>query len=206
MNSLLELPMKAAESFVRISIRLAEAAADVASGWVGARRRARAPRPAPAPPPAPAATAPRASRPPREPRAPRADATAPVSPPVAEPPPPAPEPVAPAPVAPAPAAEPVAPAPEPVAPAPPPEPPIVVPDLTPGQAARIREEQREAEATEDSPGAVVHVDEPWQGYASMNAPEIIDRLRVSDDVVKAVVLLYERSHRSRKTVLRAAGG
>jgi hypothetical protein len=185
MNSLLELPMKAAESFVRISIRLAEAAADVASGWVGARRRARAPRPAPAPPPAPAATAPRASRPPREPRAPRADATAPVSPPVAEPPPPAPEPVA---------------------PAPPPEPPIVVPDLTPGQAARIREEQREAEATEDSPGAVVHVDEPWQGYASMNAPEIIDRLRVSDDVVKAVVLLYERSHRSRKTVLRAAGG
>ena len=48
-------------------------------------------------------------------------------------------------------------------------------------------------------------DRPWPGYASMNAPEIIDRVRVSDDTVKAVVLLYERSHRARKTVLRAAG-
>src|SRR5918997_98137 len=107
------------------------------------------------------------------------------------------------------------PPPPPPAPAPPPtpaaaeldEPPLaVVPDLTPGQAARIRAQQREAETTEDSPGAEVRVEEPWHGYGAMNAPEIIDRLRVSDDAVKAVVLLYERSHRARKTVLRAAGG
>jgi hypothetical protein len=85
-------------------------------------------------------------------------------------------------------------------------PPVdVVPEPTPGQAARIRAEQREAEQTEGSPGPEIHVDEPWPGYASMNAPEIIDRLRVSDDAIKAVVLLYERGHRARKTVLRAAG-
>jgi hypothetical protein len=84
-------------------------------------------------------------------------------------------------------------------------PPIAaVPEPTPGEAARIREQRREAETTAESPGAEIHVDEPWQGYASMNAPEIIDRLAVSDAAVKAVVLLYEGSHRGRKTVLRAA--
>ncbi|MEA2243171.1 MAG: hypothetical protein QOD24_2727 [Solirubrobacteraceae bacterium] len=197
MNSLLELPIKAAEFLARISVRLAEAAAETTSEWARARRRARTPRPAPAPPPPATASAPRAPRPPREPRT---DASAPVSAPVAAPPPPAPAP--PPPVAPPPVASP-APAPPP----PPPEPPIeVVPDLTPGQAARVREAEREAEVTEDSPGAVVHVDEPWQGYKAMKAPEIIERLRMSDDAVKAVVLLYEGSHRGRKTVLRAAGG
>jgi hypothetical protein len=39
----------------------------------------------------------------------------------------------------------------------------------------------------------------------MNAPEIVDRVRAADEAVRAVVLLYERSHRKRKTVLRAAG-
>jgi hypothetical protein len=202
MNSLLELPIKAAEFLARISVRLAEAAAETTSEWARARRRARAPRPAAAPPPPATASAPRAPRPPRT------DASAPVAAPGAAPPPPAPAP--PSPVASSPVASPPV-APPPVAspaPAPPPpEPPIeVVPDLTPGQAARIREAEREAEATEDSPGAVVHVDEPWHGYKAMKAPEIIDRLRVSDDAVKAVVLLYEGSHRGRKTVLRAAGG
>jgi hypothetical protein len=96
--------------------------------------------------------------------------------------------------------------PDPPAPVPPDLPPIAaVPEPTPGEAAHIREQRREAETTADSPGAEVHVDEPWQGYASMNAPEIIDRLAVSDAAVKGVVLLYERSHRGRKTVLRAAG-
>jgi hypothetical protein len=124
---------------------------------------------------------------------------------VAAPPPPAPAP--PPPVAPPPVAPPPVASPAPAPPPPPPEPPIeVVPDLTPGQAARVREAEREAEVTEDSPGAVVHVDEPWQGYKAMKAPEIIERLRMSDDAVKAVVLLYEGSHRGRKTVLRAAGG
>ena len=102
-----------------------------------------------------------------------------------------------------------APAPAPVPPPPDPDPdppPIaVVPEPTRGEAARIRAEQREAEAGEDSPGAVVRVDEPWRGYKAMKAPEIIDRLAVSDEAVRAVVLLYEGSHRKRKTVLEAAG-
>jgi hypothetical protein len=97
------------------------------------------------------------------------------------------------------------PAPPPPVPTPEPEPIAVVPEPTRGQAARIRAEQREAERTADSPGPEIRIDEPWPGYASMKAPEIIDRLRVSDDAAKAVVLLYESSHRARKTVLRAAG-
>jgi len=103
------------------------------------------------------------------------------------------------------AATPEAPVAAPPPPAPDPPPIAVVPEPTRGQAARIRAERRETEQTEGSPGPEIHVDEPWPGYASMNAPEIIDRLRVSDDAVKAVVVLYERSHRARKTVLRAAG-
>jgi hypothetical protein len=85
------------------------------------------------------------------------------------------------------------------------EPLVAAPEPTRGQAARIREAQREAEQTDDSPGPEIHVDEPWPGYAAMNAPEIIDRVRVSDEAVRAIVALYERSHRKRKTVLRAAG-
>src|SRR4051812_44786730 len=116
------------------------------------------------------------------------------------PPPPAPaRPERPTPVAPAPE-------PEPLAVVPDPEPLVVVPEPTRGQAAQLRERRREAERTEDSPGAQIRVDEPWPGYAAMNAPEIIDRVRAEDDeAVRAIVALYERSHRKRKTVLRAAG-
>jgi hypothetical protein len=93
--------------------------------------------------------------------------------------------------------------------APPPEEPAaitVVREPTRGEAARIREQQREAEQTDDSPGPEIRVDEPWPGYKSMNAPEIVDRVAAADEATKAVVLLYERGHRKRKTVLRAAGG
>ncbi len=84
-----------------------------------------------------------------------------------------------------------------------PAPVAVVPEPTRGQAARIRAEQRAAEQTEDSPGPEIRVGEPWPGYGSMNAPEIIDRAKASDEAVKAVVLLYERAHRNRKTVVQA---
>jgi hypothetical protein len=107
----------------------------------------------------------------------------------------------PAPVAPAAEPEPLAVVPDPEL-----EPLASVPEPTRGQAARLREREREAERTDDSPGAQVRVDEPWPGYAAMNAPEIIDRVRAADDeAVRAIVALYERSHRKRKTVLRAAG-
>lgn len=91
------------------------------------------------------------------------------------------------------------------APTPEPAPIAAVPEPTRGEAARIRAQQREAEQTGDSPGPEIHIAEPWPGYAAMNAPEIIDRLGSSDEAVKAIVVLYESSHRARKTVLRAAG-
>ena len=74
---------------------------------------------------------------------------------------------------------------------------------TRGEVAQLREEQREAEATPDSPGAQIRVDEPWNGYRSMAAADIVDRLAVADDATKAQVRLYESTHRRRKTVLEA---
>jgi hypothetical protein len=116
--------------------------------------------------------------------------------------------------------EPVVPAPRPhavpePAPVPPPEPeplPDAVEDLdlpapepTRGDAARVRQEQREAETTPESPGAEIRVEEPWEGYRAMTAPDVIDRLRIADDATKAVVRLFEATHRKRKTVIAATG-
>jgi hypothetical protein len=184
MTKLLQMSLKMATTVARTSVQLVELALDRVRG--GGRSDAARWTPAPPPPSTPVA-----------PREPWTDVGAPVVPP-----PPAPD---------SPDVPPVASVPEPeldVPPIPDPTrdvPPIAaVPEPTPGEAARLREQRREAETTAESPGAEVHVDEPWQGYASMNAPEIIDRLAVSDAAVKAVVLLYEGSHRGRKTVLRAA--
>jgi hypothetical protein len=115
--------------------------------------------------------------------------------------------------------EPVVPAPRPHAvpePVPPPDPEplpdpvedldLPAPEPTRGDAARLREEQREAETTPESPGAEIRVEEPWDGYRAMTAPDVIDRLRVADDATKAVVRLFESTHRKRKTVIAATGG
>jgi hypothetical protein len=121
-------------------------------------------------------------------------------------------------------AEPVAPVePDPVVPAPRPhavpEPPpergplpdpvddldLPAPEPTRGDAARLREEQRAAETTPESPGPEIRVEEPWEGYTAMTAPDVVDRLRVADDATKAVVRLFESTHRKRKTVLAATG-
>jgi hypothetical protein len=40
----------------------------------------------------------------------------------------------------------------------------------------------------------------------MTAPDVVDRLRIADDATKAVVRLFESTHRKRKTVLAATGG
>jgi hypothetical protein len=77
---------------------------------------------------------------------------------------------------------------------------------TPGEAARAREARREAEATDDSPGAEVHVDEPWPGYRKLKAPDIVDRLGGADPAMKAIVRLYESQHRRRRSVLAATDG
>lgn len=71
-------------------------------------------------------------------------------------------------------------------------------------AARMRQDRREADRTEDSPGPQIRIDEPWPGYGQMTAPDIVDRLTGSDVAQRAVVALYERAHRARKTVLEAA--
>jgi hypothetical protein len=130
---------------------------------------------------------------------------APVTPlrPRPAPPPPPPEPT-PAPPPAAAGEQPYAPGAEPIteteAFAPPP------PEPTPGEAARAREARRESEATDDSPGAEVHVDEPWPGYGKLKAPDIVDRLGAADPATKAIVRLYESRHRKRRTVLAATDG
>jgi hypothetical protein len=82
---------------------------------------------------------------------------------------------------------------------------LPAPEPTRGDAARVRQEQREAETTPDSPGAEIRVEEPWEGYRAMTAPDVIDRLRVADDATRAVVRLFESTHRNRKTVIAATG-
>jgi hypothetical protein len=57
---------------------------------------------------------------------------------------------------------------------------------------------------ENGAGAHVHVEEPWKGYAELTAPEVIDRLVTQSDSALALVVLYEQSHRGRRTVIAAA--
>ena len=58
---------------------------------------------------------------------------------------------------------------------------------------------------EDGPGASVRVAEPWRGYGQMTADDVVDRLAAAGPEELAAVELYERLHRSRRTVLTAAG-
>jgi hypothetical protein len=57
---------------------------------------------------------------------------------------------------------------------------------------------------EDGAGAQLEVDEPWEGYAQMNATAVIDRLEAADPAELALLELYEQTHRKRQTVLSAA--
>jgi hypothetical protein len=103
---------------------------------------------------------------------------------------------------PAPAAEPPAPAPE--APASPSE---VAEDLglREGHVGDDEPTLVESEGAA-APGPELEVDEPWPGYRSMRATAIVQRLRGSDDATKAIVRLYERQHRNRRTVIAATEG
>jgi len=55
----------------------------------------------------------------------------------------------------------------------------------------------------DSGTAEVHVDEPWDGYRHLKADDVIGRVGVASAEELAVIELYERTHRGRKTVLAA---
>lgn len=57
---------------------------------------------------------------------------------------------------------------------------------------------------EDGAGAELRVEEPWHRYDALSAADIIDRLATQDAAALSVLLLYERAHRARKTVLDAA--
>lgn len=80
---------------------------------------------------------------------------------------------------------------------------------------RRRAEQRESAESPGStlaetegaanPAARLRVDEPWDGYRSMKASEIVARVRSSDAATKAVVRLYEQTHKQRKSILDATG-
>jgi hypothetical protein len=56
----------------------------------------------------------------------------------------------------------------------------------------------------DGVGAEIRVDPPWPGYARMTAAEVIDRIAAQPESVLTVLLLYERSHRARPSVIAAS--
>src|SRR3954469_3971012 len=56
----------------------------------------------------------------------------------------------------------------------------------------------------DDPGPTLEVEPPWEGYDEHSAAEVVKRVRTGDDATRAVVLLYERTHRARQSVIAAA--
>jgi hypothetical protein len=57
---------------------------------------------------------------------------------------------------------------------------------------------------EDGAGATIKIEEPWDGYSEMNAHAVIARVRKATAAELALVELYERAHKRRRTVLAAA--
>jgi hypothetical protein len=56
----------------------------------------------------------------------------------------------------------------------------------------------------DDPGSTIEVQAPWPRYDEHSAAEVIKRVRSGDEATRAVVLLYERTHKARKSVIAAA--
>jgi hypothetical protein len=91
----------------------------------------------------------------------------------------------------------------PVRPAPAePEAPIVQEPVHVSEEPELVREEAEPGA-EDGAGAQLRVAEPWNGYAKMNARDVIARAQASSPAELAAVRLYESRHRSRQTVLAA---
>ena len=90
-------------------------------------------------------------------------------------------------------------------PSPPPSPygaPVVEEPVHVSEEPELVRESAEPGA-EDGAGAQLTVMEPWNGYARMNAREVIARARQAGPAELATVRLYESRHRSRQTVLAA---
>ena len=82
---------------------------------------------------------------------------------------------------------------------------------TRGQAAAIREAQRETEAAAPvasagpaaGAGPEIHVEAPWPGYDEMPLDQVLARLEGADETLVAAVRLYEGRHESRQAILLA---
>ena len=99
--------------------------------------------------------------------------------------------------------EPPAPPPRPVADSPPAVPDELIPDHVDEEVVLVAEVAEEG--AEDGAGPELHIDEPWDGYDQMTAPQINDRLAAATAEMAAAVELYESTRKSRRTVLDAAG-
>ena len=83
-----------------------------------------------------------------------------------------------------------------------PEPEIVEEPVHVSEEPELVREEAEPGA-EDGAGAQLRVIEPWNGYARMNARDVIARARQASPAELATVRLYEARNRSRQTVLAA---
>jgi hypothetical protein len=225
-GSLITQPLRIATRGVQLTLRGAHEAIELAEGvasLVAGRLMGRNGRhdgedaePSAWSGPAASSTSSPADRPAPVAEAPPATTEAPS--PAAEPgPPPAAEPGPPPGAAPPPraAAPPAAAAAPPPPPPPPPAPEeepvsaeVVEESLFPG-TGHISEEPELAEevaepGAEEGAGAQVHIAEPWDGYATMKAADIVDRLQTATREELAAVELYELSGRNRKSVVTAA--
>jgi hypothetical protein len=83
--------------------------------------------------------------------------------------------------------------------------PAAPPEPTPTHVSRAAETVASFGPAAD-PAPTIEVQAPWSGYDTQPAAEIIRRIRAGDEATKAVALLYERGHKGRQSVIRAAGG
>jgi hypothetical protein len=77
------------------------------------------------------------------------------------------------------------------------------PEPAPAHVSEEAEQVASFGPSED-PGSTIEVQAPWPGYDGHSAAEVIKRVRSGDEATRAVVLLYERTHRARKSVIAAA--
>lgn len=76
---------------------------------------------------------------------------------------------------------------------------------------RLQQREAESDASPDlvesegaaAPGAQIRVDQPFEGYDKLKAPEIVARAKAADPAEKAVIRLYEQTHKKRKSILDA---
>ena len=86
-----------------------------------------------------------------------------------------------------------------------PEPPVVEHSYWGVEVVAVppAEQQSDPDAPDGAP-ALVHADEPWDGYAHMNAHDVVKHLTGASAEEATLAERYERTHAQRKTVLTAA--